>query len=102
MKPLILFLILAVFSFGFLIYQHEVAHREIYESFGCVDVGYGIDTTAVFTYCKTRTAMTERTQLNEAEAISHNINESVGYHMTALFMLIIIVTSCVMFQIKYG
>lgn len=76
----IVFCILGIVNFYSLIYSHELAHSEIYRS-------YGIDSHIKMGINKA-TTYGDKTCNNEACTLAHNINDSIGYHLIYLYGLI--------------
>lgn len=80
-KRLLLIALVGLLSLLFLVYTHEQAHIKIYSYFGCANIEH----TMFKTYCTDRPS-----GQSESEALAHSINESIGYHMAVIILLLAI------------
>jgi hypothetical protein len=82
MKFTILFIIIIFALFGGYVYMHELAHVQIYKS-------YGKNSSMHFGLTKAYVTTTDGCDSEECE-LAHNINESVGYHLQSIYFMIAI------------
>jgi hypothetical protein len=86
-NPVFLFLIMGIVLMFYFTYSHELVHQEIFRSYG---VPNKISFFEEFPYRAVTIGEGNVENCDEYCVLSHNINESIGYQLIPVFLLLFI------------